>query len=66
MLKEETRKKLDSHISLPSIHLSLLSIERQRRYNQRDKGWEKEESTAGQWWRMPLIPALGRQRQADF
>jgi hypothetical protein len=19
-----------------------------------------------QWWRMPLIPALGRQRQADF
>jgi hypothetical protein len=22
--------------------------------------------TAGQWRRMPLIPALGRQRQADF
>jgi hypothetical protein len=21
---------------------------------------------AGQWWLMPLIPALGRQRQADF
>jgi hypothetical protein len=21
---------------------------------------------AGQWWRMPLIPALGRQRQEDF
>jgi hypothetical protein len=21
---------------------------------------------AGQWWRMTLIPALGRQRQADF
>jgi hypothetical protein len=21
---------------------------------------------AGWWWRMPLIPALGRQRQADF
>jgi hypothetical protein len=20
----------------------------------------------GQWWRTPLIPALGRQRQADF
>jgi hypothetical protein len=20
----------------------------------------------GQWWRKPLIPALGRQRQADF
>jgi hypothetical protein len=21
---------------------------------------------AGEWWRKPLIPALGRQRQADF
>ena len=21
---------------------------------------------AGQWWPMPLIPALGRQKQADF
>ena len=25
-----------------------------------------KEYTAGQWWCMPLIPALGRQRQADF
>jgi hypothetical protein len=23
-------------------------------------------SAAGQWWRKPLIPALGRQRQVDF
>ena len=21
---------------------------------------------AGEWWRMPLIPALGKQREADF
>jgi hypothetical protein len=26
----------------------------------------ENENTAGRWWCMPLIPALGRQRQADF
>ena len=26
------------------------------------KGW----AVVGQWWHMPLIPALGRQRQVDF
>jgi hypothetical protein len=26
----------------------------------------KTSNSAGQWWRTPLIPALGRQRQADF
>jgi hypothetical protein len=26
----------------------------------------KKVKIAGQWWRTPLIPALGRQRQADF
>ena len=27
---------------------------------------EKSITQAGQWWCMPLIPALGGQRQADF
>jgi hypothetical protein len=26
----------------------------------------KTNKQAGQWWRTPLMPALGRQRQADF
>jgi septal ring factor EnvC (AmiA/AmiB activator) len=26
----------------------------------------KKSQRAGQWWHMPLIPALGRQGQADF
>jgi hypothetical protein len=26
----------------------------------------KKQNKAGQWWRTPLIPELGRQRQADF
>jgi hypothetical protein len=30
------------------------------------KGEYKEISCTGQWWRLPLVLALGRQRQADF
>jgi hypothetical protein len=27
---------------------------------------EKKEKLSRAWWRTPLIPALGRQRQVDF
>jgi hypothetical protein len=29
-------------------------------------GWTKVTKISWVWWHMPLIPALGRQRQADF
>jgi hypothetical protein len=32
----------------------------------REKQKAKEKGVSRVWWRMPLIPALGRQRQADF
>jgi hypothetical protein len=30
------------------------------------EAWKFKTKLAKQWWCMPLIPALGRQRQADF
>jgi hypothetical protein len=31
-----------------------------------EKGGKRSRLIAGWWWHTPLIPALGRQRQADF
>jgi hypothetical protein len=28
--------------------------------------YQKEQEKSRAWWHMPLIPALGKQRQADF
>jgi hypothetical protein len=41
---------------------------KEKRKNERKKKKEKEgkRKEVGQGWRTPLIPALGRQRQADF
>jgi hypothetical protein len=34
--------------------------------NKERKHLIKKQKEAEQWWRMPLIPAIGRQSQADF
>jgi hypothetical protein len=35
-------------------------------YKKEINNFLKEIQESRVWWRMPLIPALGRQRQADF
>jgi hypothetical protein len=43
----------------PELHGNKPSIKKKKKKKKKDM-----ESRA--WWRMPLIPAFGRQRQADF
>jgi hypothetical protein len=39
---------------------------RGKQTNKTFKNKFKSKTKAGHWWYMPLIPALGRQRQVDF
>jgi hypothetical protein len=53
------------------LHYTYVKEERRKQKQKQknttiDLGPFKIKNTAGQWWRMPLIPALGRQRQVDF
>jgi hypothetical protein len=44
-----------------------LSQKNKTKQNKTKQNKTKQNKTnAGQWWPTPLIPALGRQRQADF
>jgi hypothetical protein len=55
--------------ALPRDHLSSsYTLFEQPKTNSMKKPKQKTKTNqkAGQWWRMPLILALGRQRQADF
>jgi hypothetical protein len=63
-------QKAEAGRSLASLHYKFyrLSFKTVRTVTQRNclKKQNKNKSVAGQWWRMPLIPALGRQKQVDF
>ena len=45
----------------PGLHIETLSQKNYVRGRERKKKGEKEKG-----WRIPLIPALGKQRQVDF
>jgi hypothetical protein len=48
-------------------HVGANSRETQRQSSIKGTGEaQKEQANSQAWWHMPLIPALRRQRQADF
>jgi hypothetical protein len=60
----KTRIHLFAH-SLVEQHQNALK-EKNKKQQQQQKKKQKQKTKKVPWWRMPLIPAVGRQKQADF
>jgi hypothetical protein len=50
---------------MAETHLKMFQKQKQKQKKKKQKT-KQTIKKAGQWWCMPLIPALRRQRQADF
>jgi hypothetical protein len=71
MVEQVRRQELGTALRVPHTRWKASSSEAvaghpQRRLLRRMFKPIERNIRAGQWWRTPLIPALGRQRQADF
>jgi hypothetical protein len=53
---------INTHLSIALSMYCFNSPIKKHRFSGRIKKW----NPTGQWWCMPSIPALGRQRQVDF
>jgi hypothetical protein len=68
-IRGKTSRTLWQTESYPSPILGTLEVETSNTKKEKKKSLIstlKKFFLAGQWWRTPLIPALGWQRQADF
>jgi hypothetical protein len=55
-----------SLVNLPNPQSDILASERPLFWKKQKQKNEKQINSSFKWWCMPLIPAFGRQRQADF
>ena len=66
MVRDAISRALAHKELIPKVSLSPPEGEERREEGQTETGGQRKRARAGQRWRTPLIPAIGRQRQVDF